>query len=66
MKTRKKMVDALVKWDVNHILHHCTDTEFLETVLRGGEGWVQYSALTDAQVKAEYSERVACYPEELK
>ena len=40
------------------IMNNDSDRSFLDSVLRG-EGWVQYNNLTDAQVAAEYKERVA-------
>jgi len=58
-KERGRMVDWMVEADISMIMNHGSTVEsFLYAVLRG-EGWVPYNNRTDAQVAAEYKERVA-------
>jgi len=56
---RERMVDWMVEDDISMIMNHGSTVEsFLYAVLRGEGGWVPYNNRTDAQVAAEYKERV--------
>jgi hypothetical protein len=57
--TRGQMVDAMVEKDIEDIRGGvgCLDLSFLNSVLRGDGAWKQYSALSDAEVVAEFSDR---------
>ena len=57
---REQMIDALVKRDIESILHSLAnnDTSFLEDVLTG-DGWVPYNQLTDEQLLEAYTEVIA-------
>lgn len=55
--TREEMINTMVKNDIIHIIQGgCEDDNysFLDTILRGGEGWRQYSELTDEEIETEY------------
>lgn len=57
--SRTEMVDTMIVDDINSIQLSVSqgDTKFLDTVLRGNCGWIQYSELSDIEVANEYDNR---------
>lgn len=56
--TRERMIDALVRDDINSITHSLMyhDREYLSRVLKG-EGFVPYSKRTNAELTIECHDR---------
>lgn len=57
--TRDQMINVMIKDDINSIRESLAqhDTKFLDSILRGDSGWIQYSQLTNIQIANEYDGR---------
>jgi len=57
---RAKKIHLMVNDDIASIkesMERFNDYSFLSDILEGDKGWVQYSSLSDEQIKEEFLER---------